>query len=70
MYDHEKPTSRKVVKLFDASPRTEAEHTCLDHVKRYIRSLEGNSLNQFLAFVTGSDVLVCDKISVSRDVAK
>ena len=65
MYDHKKPTSRKVVKLLDASPRTEAEHTCLDHVKRYIRSLEGNSLNQFLAFVTGSDVIVCDKISVA-----
>ena len=65
MYDHDKPTSRKVVKLQDASPRTEAEHTCSEHIKRYSRSLEGNSLNQFLAFVTGSDVIVYDKISVA-----
>lgn len=65
MYDSKKPTPRKIVKLLIASPSSEAEHTCLDHLKRYIRSLEGSGVNQFLAFVTGSDVIVCDGLSVT-----
>ena len=65
MYESKKPTPRRIVKLLQANPSTEAEHTCLDHLKRYIRSLEGSGVNQFLAFITGSDVIVHECITVS-----
>ena len=65
MYDMKKQTPRKIVKLLQASPLSEAEHACLDHLKRYIRSLEGGKVSQFFAFVTASDVITCDSISVT-----
>ena len=64
-YDIKKPTSRKVIKLLVANPSSELEHACLDHLKRYIRSLEGSAVNQFLAFVTGSNVIASSSINIS-----
>ena len=64
LYNEKKPNAKKVVKLLDAHPNTDAERACLDHLKRFIRSIEGN-IGTFLQFTTGSNVLVCDKISIS-----
>ncbi len=65
MYDAKKPTPRKIVKLLRASPLSEAEHACFDHLKRYIRSLDGGRVSQFLAFITGGDVITCNSIRVT-----
>ena len=58
-----KPSS--ITKLFAANPATEQEHACLDHLKRYVRSLVGCDIIRFLAFVTGSNVNTCCNIRVS-----
>lgn len=51
--------------MIKSEPLTEAERQCLDFLKKYIRSLQGNSLPLFLQFVTGSDIVVCDYIEVT-----
>lgn len=62
-YNEKKPNSKKVVKILDANPSNDAERVCLDHLKRFIRSIEGN-IGCFLQFTTGSNIVVCDKISI------
>lgn len=64
LYEERKPTPKKVVKLLEASPQNDAERCCLDHLKRYLKSLEGN-ISNFLRFVTGSDILTCTSIKVT-----
>ena len=62
--EERKPTPRKVVKLVQARPENDAERCCLDHLKRYLKSREGN-ISNFLLFVTGSDILTCTSIKVT-----
>ena len=64
LYQERKPTPKKVVQLLDASPASDAEKCCFDHLKRYLKSLEGN-ISTFLRFVTGSDILNCSTIKVT-----
>jgi len=61
LYHERKPTPKKVVQLLEASPASDAERCCFDHLKRYSKSLEGN-ISTFLTFVTGSDILNCSTI--------
>lgn len=37
----------------------------LEHLKRFVKSLEGKALNKFLQFCTGGDVITTDGIEVS-----
>ncbi|CAB4029286.1 Hypothetical predicted protein [Paramuricea clavata] len=64
MYDEKRPSSRKVIKLLKCVPANDAENQCLDHLKRYIKSLQGQSLTRFLQFTTGSDIIVTEQIKV------
>ena len=64
-YNQKKPTPKKLIKLIDANPSNDAERSCLDHLKRYIKSLQCTLLETFLQFITGSDILLCDSITVS-----
>jgi len=65
MYLEKKPTPKKVIKLLDANPQTEPERMVLEHLKRYIRSLDGQAISQFFSFLTGSNVITCDSILVT-----
>lgn len=65
LYVQRKPTSKKVIKLLQSDPSNDAERSSLDHLKRYIKSLQSNLLETFLQFVTGSDVLLCNNITVT-----
>ena len=65
MYDAKRPTTKKVLKLIKSEPSSEKERLCLDHSKKYIRSLQGNFLPLFLQFVTGSDVICFPSIEVT-----
>ena len=47
MYLEKKPTPKKIIKLLDANPQNEPERMALDHLKRYIRSLDGQAASQF-----------------------
>lgn len=54
-----------ILKLIKSQPATDQERQCLDHLKKYIRSLQGKSLSLFLQFITGSDIISCDTIEVA-----
>jgi hypothetical protein len=68
MYDAKRPTTKKVLKLIQSEPASDKERLCLDHLKKYIRSLQGNFLPLFLQFVTGSDVICFPHIEVTFSV--
>ena len=53
------------MKLIKSEPVTDQERQCLDHFKKYIRSLQGSLLSVFLQFITGSDIISCDSIEVT-----
>ena len=59
------PTTKKILRLFQAEPSNDAERQSLDHLKRFVKSLEGKELARFLNFTTGSDMITCDSISVT-----
>ena len=65
LYDIKRPTAKKIVKLIKSEPVTDQERQCLDHLKKYIRSLQGSLLSVFLQFITGSDIISCDSIEVT-----
>ena len=65
LYDIKRPTAKKILKLIKSEPATDQERQCLDHLKKYIRSLQGKSLSLFLQFITGSDIISCDTIEVA-----
>ena len=50
--------------MLKAESPNDHQKQALDHLKRYIRSLEGKALERFLHFVTSSDVIACDHITV------
>lgn len=56
-YEEKKPTPKKVVKILHASPINDAERNIFEHLKRFVKSLEGNVL-AFLQFTTGASVLL------------
>ena len=55
--DIKKPTTKTTLKLIKSEPATDQEQQCQDHLKQYIRSLQGKSLSLFLQFITGSDII-------------
>lgn len=64
MYADLKPTTRKVLKLFTASPTTPAENQSLGFLRQYIRELDEVPLRKMLRFVTGADVICVEHIKV------
>ncbi|KAK7904900.1 hypothetical protein WMY93_017507 [Mugilogobius chulae] len=64
MYDDKIPTTRKFIKLLDASPTTQAESQSLRFLQQYIRGLDNSRLRKMLRFVTGSDVICVEKIEI------
>ena len=65
LYDWKRPTAKRLIKLFRAEPSNDAERQSLEHLKRFVKSLEGKALNKFLQFCTGSDVITTDDTEVS-----
>lgn len=64
IYEKVKPATKKVLKMLDASPSTQAEHQSLRYLQQYIRGLDQPGLRKFLRFTTGADALCVDKIEV------
>jgi len=65
LYNTKKPTAKNLVRLLRVTPQNPAETECFDHFKRFIRNLERKDLSKLLQFMTGSDVIVCDRIDIS-----
>jgi len=64
-YDAKNPTGKKVCSLLTASPQNDGERDALSHLKRFVRGLDVGNLGKFLKFLTGSDLLIVDKIDVN-----
>ena len=64
MYEDKKPSTRKLLKLLDASPTTQAESQSFRFLQQYIRGLDDAGLRRMLRFVTGSDVICVNKVEV------
>ena len=65
LYSDMKPTSKKVIRALKVTPSNDSEKQRFDFLKTFVRSLDAPSLKIFLKFVTGSDALVTDEISIS-----
>ena len=64
LYERKRPSAKKINKLFRADISNDAERQSMDHLKRYVKSLEGKALERFLHFVTGSNVISCGFINI------
>ena len=64
LFMEKQPTAKKVVKALEVETSKEIERLTLDHLKRYIRSLEGKAIERFLHFITGADCLTGNPIKV------
>ena len=65
LFLNSKPTAKKGIKDLHANPTTDAERESLSFLKKFIKSLDAVSLKVFLKFLTGSDILVVNTISVT-----
>ena len=65
MYEDKKPTTRKLLKLLDASPTlTLVEKQSFCFLQQYIRGQDDAGLRRMLRFVTGSDVICVNKVEI------
>ncbi|XP_049930770.1 uncharacterized protein LOC126408977 [Epinephelus moara] len=55
MYEDKKPTTKRLLKMLDASPSSQAETQSFRFLQQYIRGLDEAGLQRILRFVTGSD---------------
>jgi hypothetical protein len=65
MYNVKKATVRKVLKLFNASPANAVQEQCFKYLQQFVRAQDDRSLRLFLRYLTGSDSICVDRISVS-----
>lgn len=67
LYESKRPTNKKVAQII--KPSTESlnpkEQTALNHLLRYVRSIDQRKLEIFLGFCTGSTMLCTDTIEVT-----
>ena len=64
-YLAKKPTVKKVINLLSSNPAPGAEQNSLEHFKRFVKNLSDNDLVGLLQFLTGSNIIVCETISVT-----
>ncbi|XP_070543895.1 uncharacterized protein [Ptychodera flava] len=65
LYEEKKPTTRKVVKMLSFPDPISVEATTMaNHLRRYIREVDGPTLKRFLRFCTGSDIMPDDPIKI------
>ena len=65
MYAEKKPSAKRLINLLDAKPKSDADRACLDHLKRYIKSLDESMMGGFLQFITGSNIITVANIASS-----
>ena len=57
LYKDSEPTTKKVLALLKADPKTDSERECLKYLQRHIRGLDKVFLLKFLRFVTGTNIV-------------
>ena len=64
LFLEKQPTAKRLLKSLEVETSNEIERLTLDHLKRYIRSLEGKAIERSLHFITGADCLTGHPIKV------
>lgn len=65
MFARIKPTSKKIISLFDTNPETRAQEEALSYLKHFVRGMEHEKLTKFLRFCTGSNMVCVEKITIN-----
>ena len=65
VYERKKPTSKRVIKLLNAEPSSDAERASIDLLKRFAKSLDDSKLAGLLQFMTGSNIITVERIKVA-----
>lgn len=65
VYQSLEPTTKKVLGMLHAAPKTNAEGSALDYFKRFIRGLDIHQLKCLLMFITGADVICVTKLEIN-----
>lgn len=66
MYKEKVPTVKKILKLITAVPENNDEAKALKYFQQYVKAQESStSLKKLLRFLTGSDAITVDKISLT-----
>ena len=65
VYQSLEPTTKKVLGMLHAAPKTNAERSALDYFKRFIRGLDIHQLKCLLMFITGADVICVTKLEIN-----
>ncbi|XP_038161326.1 uncharacterized protein LOC119796722 [Cyprinodon tularosa] len=67
LYDSKRATNKKVAQMIKPSSESlnSQEQTALNHLLRYVRSIDQKKLEKFLRFCTGSTVLCKDTIEIT-----
>lgn len=60
-----KPTSKKIISLFEANPETRAQEEALSYLKHFVRGMEDEKLTKLLRFCTGSNLVCVEKITIN-----
>jgi len=58
LYNEAIPTSKKVIQRLRINPTSVTQNETANHIKRYLREADRSTLEAFLRFCTGSDLLV------------
>jgi hypothetical protein len=64
-YEQVQPSARKVVQILKCEPSNASEAAAFRYFTQYIRAQSDKNLMKFLRYLTGSDIICMDKITVS-----
>jgi len=65
MFARGKPTSKKIISLFDTNPETRAQEEEVSFLKRFVWGIRNEKLTKFLRFCTGSNMACVEKITIN-----
>ena len=57
-YKDSEPTTKKILALLKADPKSDSERSCLKYLQRYIRGLGKVFLLNLLPFATGANIVI------------
>eukprot|EP00794_Sanderia_malayensis_P001999 gene1999-2274_t len=62
---HKEVSAKKVTKLFQSNPWNDPERETIEHVKRFVKSLDAKNLSQFLKLLTENEVISINVIETT-----
>ena len=64
-FDKVTPFNKNILKLLKSNPKVDLEKEILIYFGQHIKGLDDPSLRKLVQFLTGSDVIVVDKIDIA-----